>query len=94
MLRNMFMAFLLISSIKKRFKKKSVNRKRFFSSGFFDHLFKRPQDHYGTHCDLAEELPKKEEGKSSLKREKEKNNDLQTSGKEFNLTSNKQGFTI
>ncbi|MEY9866259.1 hypothetical protein ABIE66_001638 [Peribacillus sp. B2I2] len=29
-----------------------------------------------------------------MKREKEKNNDLQTSGKEFNLTSNKQGYTI
>ncbi|MET1177989.1 hypothetical protein ABG775_08415 [Peribacillus simplex] len=26
--------------------------------------------------------------------EKEKNNALQTCGKEFNLTSNKQGFTI
>ncbi|WP_283249104.1 hypothetical protein [Peribacillus frigoritolerans] len=34
-----------------------------------------------------EEMPKKEA-------ETEKNNALQTRGKEFNLTSNKQGFTI
>ncbi|MED3757962.1 hypothetical protein P4555_02715 [Peribacillus frigoritolerans] len=34
-----------------------------------------------------EEMPKKEAGN-------EKNNALQTRGKEFNLTSNKQGFTI
>ncbi|MFE4074078.1 hypothetical protein ACFX4H_07235 [Peribacillus sp. YIM B13477] len=34
-----------------------------------------------------EEMPKKEA-------ENEKNNALQTRGKEFNLTSNKQGFTI
>jgi hypothetical protein len=32
--------------------------------------------------------------RSKKKREKEKNDALQTSGKEFDLTSNKQGFTI
>jgi hypothetical protein len=34
------------------------------------------------------------EERSKKEAEKEKNNALQTRGKEFNLTSNKQGFTI
>ncbi|MED3832778.1 hypothetical protein [Peribacillus frigoritolerans] len=34
------------------------------------------------------------EERSKKEAENEKNNALQTRGKEFNLTSNKQGFTI
>lgn len=78
MLRNMFMAFLLISSIKKRFKKncKPEGIILFWFFIFTVHI-----------SETIVERSKKEAGK-------EKNNALQTSGKEFNLTSNKQGFTI